>query len=83
MQPSTTPKGIQSEYFRKIDEEESLEGPFEWLALKSKYFIFAILPGSEEAGVEEYLGAVSIAPSPGEDQAEIAVAQACFWKRNG
>ena len=69
-------EGIQSEYFRKIDEEESLEGPFEWLALKSKYFIFAILPGSEEAGVEEYLGAVSIAPSPGEDQAEIAVAQA-------
>ncbi|MEO2158282.1 MAG: membrane protein insertase YidC [bacterium] len=69
-------EGIQADYFRKIDEEETLEGPFEWLALKSKYFIFAILPGSEEAGAEQYLGAVSIAPSPGEDQAEITVAQA-------
>ncbi len=69
-------EGIQSQYFRKIDEPGSFEGPFEWLALKSKYFIFAILPGSGEAETEEYLGAISLAPTPGEDQAAVSVAQA-------
>ena len=68
-------EGIQSEYFRKIDEEGSQEGPFEWLALKSKYFIFAILPGSGEAGTQDYLGAISLAPTSGEDQAAVSVAQ--------
>ena len=67
--------GIQSEYFRKIDEEESLQGPFEWLALKSKYFIFAILPGQGQTETKDYLGEVSIAPAPGEDRAEISIAQ--------
>lgn len=69
-------EGIRSEYFRKIDESESLEGPFEWLALKSKYFIFALLPGTGQAQSEQYLGAVSVGPAPGEDQAAIEVAQA-------
>jgi len=68
-------EGIQSEYFRKIDEEGYHEGPFEWLALKSKYFIFAILPGSGEAGAQDYLGAISLAPASGEDQAAVSVAQ--------
>ena len=66
-------EGIQAEPMRKVDEDRVVEGPLIWSALKSKYFLFAILPGV--GGDEQYLGGLIVGPAPGDDQAEVAVTQ--------
>lgn len=65
--------GIDDERLTRVDEERIQEGPHRWAALKSKYFIFALIPGRE--GSEEYLGGVIARPAEGEDQAAITVTQ--------
>ena len=65
--------GIDDERLSKVDSERIQEGPLLWAVLKSKYFIFAIIPGRE--GSEEYLGGLTASPAPGEDQAAITVSQ--------
>jgi YidC/Oxa1 family membrane protein insertase len=67
-------EGIDSERLSRVDSERTQEGPLLWAALKSKYFIFAVVPGRE--GSEQYLGGLIAGPAPGEDQAAIAVTQA-------
>ncbi len=66
-------EGIQAEPMRKVDEDRVVEGPLIWSALKSKYFLFAILPGV--GGDEQYLGGLIAGPAPRDDQAEVAVTQ--------
>jgi YidC/Oxa1 family membrane protein insertase len=67
-------EGIDDEALSQVDSERAQEGPLLWAALKSKYFIFALVPGRE--GSEQYLGGLIASPAPGEDQAAIAVTQA-------
>ena len=66
-------EGIDSETLSRVDSERTQEGPLLWAALKSKYFIFALVPGRE--GSEQYLGGLIASPAPGEDQAAIEVTQ--------
>ncbi len=66
-------EGIDDELLSRVDSDRAEEGPLLWAALKSKYFIFAVMPGRE--GSEEYLGGLIASPAPGEDQAAIAVTQ--------
>ena len=66
-------EGIQAVPMRKVDDDRIVEGPLIWSALKSKYFLFAVLPGT---GVEEaYLGGLIASSALGDDQAEVAVTQ--------
>ena len=67
-------EGIDDETLSRVDSERTQEGPLLWAALKSKYFVFALIPGRE--GSEQYLGGLTASPAPGEDQAAIAVTQA-------
>jgi YidC/Oxa1 family membrane protein insertase len=66
-------EGIDDEMLNRVDSERTQEGPLLWAALKSKYFMFALIPGRE--GSEQYLGGLTASPAPGEDQAAIAVTQ--------
>ncbi len=66
-------EGIQAEPMRKVDEDQLVEGPLLWSALKSKYFLFAVLPGT--GNEEQYLGGLMASPALGEDQAEVSVTQ--------
>jgi YidC/Oxa1 family membrane protein insertase len=66
-------EGIDDERLSQVDEEQIHEGPLLWGALKSKYFIFALVPGS--GGGEQYLGGLIASPAPGEDQARVLVTQ--------
>ena len=66
-------EGIRAVPMRKVDEDQIVEGPLIWSALKSKYFLFAILPGV--GGDEQYLGGLIAGPAPGDDQAQVAVTQ--------
>ena len=67
-------EGIDDEMLSRVDSERTQEGPLLWAALKSKYFLFAVVAGLE--GSEQYLGGLIASPAPGEDQAAIAVTQA-------
>ena len=66
-------EGIKAERLGKVDESQIVEGPLIWSALKSKYFLFAVLPGV--GGDDQYLGGLLAGPAPGEDQAAVAVTQ--------
>ena len=66
-------EGIESEPLRDVEAPIVEEGPFIWSVLKSKYFLFALMPGRGED--EQYLGGLRVKPAPGEDQAEVAVTQ--------
>ena len=65
--------GVDDERLTRVDDERIQEGPHRWAALKSKYFIFALIPGRE--GGEQYLGGVIARPAEGDDQAAITVTQ--------
>jgi len=64
-------EGIQDERLDGVDEEREHEGLFLWAALKSKYFMFALIP----EGDDRYLGGLFASPAPGDDQAVITVTQ--------
>ena len=69
--------GIDAEPLRRVEEAEIIEGPFEWVAFKSKYFVHAVLPGTGEPAEEIYLGGILVSPVPDqEDQALVAVTHA-------
>ena len=65
--------GVDDERLAQVDCERIQEGPHRWAALKSKYFLFALIPGRE--GSEQYLGGVIARPAEGDDQAAITVTQ--------
>jgi len=54
---------------------ELVEGPFLWTAIKSKYFLIALLPGSGAEGDQRYIGGVLTRPLEAEHQASISVTQ--------
>jgi YidC/Oxa1 family membrane protein insertase len=68
-------EGIRSELFSRVDAEAIEEGPLLWTAVKSKYFIFALLAGASEAE-ERYLGGVVASPTMMENQVSLAASQA-------
>lgn len=67
-------EGIQAKPMRKVKEDLTIEGPLIWSALKSKYFLLAILPGTGN-DQEQYLGGLLVSPVPGDHQAKVAVTQ--------
>jgi len=66
--------GIDAERLVKIEDRSLLEGPLEWVAYKSKYFVNAVLPGTEE-GSDRTFGGALIGEHIGEDMASAAFAQ--------
>ncbi|GMR14013.1 MAG: membrane protein insertase YidC [Gemmatimonadota bacterium] len=66
--------GIRAQRLEKVDESEIVPGPFVWAAIKSKYFLFVIMPGAD-AGTTDYLGGLIAEPVPAADQAYVAVTQ--------
>jgi YidC/Oxa1 family membrane protein insertase len=68
--------GIDAEPLRNVEEPALVEGPFEWVAFKSRYFVQAVLAGSGEPAEEVYLGGILVDPVPGESQARVAVTHA-------
>ena len=69
--------GIEAEPLRRVEEAELVEGPFEWVAFKSRYFVQAVLPGTGAPAEEVYLGGILVDPVPGQDeQARVAVTHA-------
>lgn len=68
-------QGIRAERLNKVDEARVEEGPLLWAAFKSKYFLLAVLAGSEE-DEEVYLGGALVRPVPGNENAvAVAVSQ--------
>jgi YidC/Oxa1 family membrane protein insertase len=67
-------EGIQAESMKKVKEDKTIEGPLIWAALKSKYFLLAILPGTEN-DQEQYLGGLLVSQAPGDHQAKVATTQ--------
>lgn len=66
--------GIRAEFLRKVDEPKVESGPFLWAALKSKYFVIAMVPGvAGQSGT--HLGGLIAEPVPADDQAYVAVTQ--------
>lgn len=64
--------GIRATPFRKVSDRRVEEGPLLWAALKSKYFVMAILPGADVQD-GQYLGGVLAEPLDTDDQAVVAV----------
>jgi YidC/Oxa1 family membrane protein insertase len=60
--------------FRALDpgERRELPGPFEWVAIKSKYFVQAVM--ALERGAPQFGGAVAVGgPKPGRFETDVAV----------
>ena len=66
--------GIRSSSLGSVEEERLEEGPFRWVAFRSKFFLMALLPSGavEEGG---YFGGLFVKPE-GREQASVEVAQA-------
>jgi len=62
--------GIRAEMHSKVEEPRVEQGPFLWAALKSKYFVFALLPG-ESIETETYIGEVDVEPFEGQDLSHV------------
>ncbi|MGW8264745.1 MAG: membrane protein insertase YidC [Longimicrobiales bacterium] len=69
-----TQQGIRAEPLSRVSERRVEEGPFFWVAFKSKYFVFALLAGATE-GEEAYLGGVIVQDGAGEHEAELTATQ--------
>ncbi len=67
--------GIEAYPFRKVRGLQVEDGPFHWVALKSKYFVSAMVAG-DGGPQESYLGGVSASPAEVEDRADVVVSQA-------
>ncbi len=64
-------EGIKSRPMSRVKEPDVLEGPLRWAAVKSKFFLHAVLPGGGNRG--DLLGSVWAAPGPEEGRASIRV----------
>ena len=66
--------GITSRPMTSVDEPEFRDGPFLWVALRSKFFVSVILPGeTDDSG--RHLGAVAALPLVGAEGATVSVGQ--------
>jgi len=52
-------EGIRSENLLELERSRLEEGPFRWVAVKSRYFLVAALPAVEEGGAEFFGGLVA------------------------
>lgn len=68
-------EGIRSTTMEKLDEPAIEEGPFRWVALRSKYFVVAVLSGDEDGAATSYLGGILTDPRPGDGRGAVAVTQ--------
>jgi YidC/Oxa1 family membrane protein insertase len=66
-------EGIEQHFFRSVEEPAVVEGPFLWAAVKSKFFLIAVLPGAEGVG-PEHLGGILVRPD-GADRVRVTVAE--------
>lgn len=59
------------------DEARVVEGPLNWAAFRSKFFVMALLAeGGSEGATPNYLGGMLVAPSALQERTEVQVAQA-------
>jgi YidC/Oxa1 family membrane protein insertase len=67
-------QGIRAQPLNRVDGDRVEEGPLFWTALKSKYFVVALLPGhgNEE---EAFLGGAVVEDLPEDFQVRVAAAQ--------
>ena len=70
--------GVDDTRFAQVDSERIEEGPHRWAALKSKFFIFALIPGRE--GSEQYLGGVIARPYEGPAPVEGNLPEPEWWQ---
>ncbi|MDT8342390.1 MAG: membrane protein insertase YidC [Longimicrobiales bacterium] len=66
--------GIRANPLSKVDAPRLVEGPFRWVAFKSRYFVSVLLPSESEAVEEPLLGGVLVDPDRVPDRAGISVA---------
>ena len=74
--------GIDQRQLNRVDAAELADGPFLWTAIKSKYFVVALLPGAGGAAAEDGLaqtppstiGGVLVTPTPEPHRAEVEAA---------
>jgi YidC/Oxa1 family membrane protein insertase len=66
-------EGIDDTRLDRVEERSLQEGPFRWVAFRSRYFVSVILPGIGEEQ-ETFLGGLIATPSLMEHQAGVAVA---------
>lgn len=69
-------EGIRSTSMDDVDEARVEEGPYRWVALRSKYFVVAALAGDGSDAMEAHLGGILTAPRAGDGRALVAVTQA-------
>ncbi|HSG48110.1 MAG TPA: membrane protein insertase YidC [Longimicrobiales bacterium] len=67
-------EGIAARPLNKVTEARLEEGPFRWVAFKSRYFVSVLLPGTGTEEEEAFLGGVLASPDPAENQASVTVA---------
>ena len=67
-------RGIDSNPLRDVDRPTIEEGPFLWAAIRSKFFVFAVLPGADGIG-PEHLGGILVRPDDALDRAHVAVTE--------
>jgi YidC/Oxa1 family membrane protein insertase len=66
--------GISSRQLSRVEGREVEDGPFVWAAFKSKYFLLAVMAGTE-GDTEEHLGGIIAQERLEEYQADVAVTQ--------
>jgi len=67
-------QGIRARPLNRVSGVQVEEGPFFWVAFKSKYFLFALLAGGNE-NEEAFLGGVIVQDGAGEYQADLTATQ--------
>jgi len=67
-------EGITAHPLSRVEEASLEEGPFRWVAFKSRYFVSVLLPGTGSEEEEAFLGGVLARPSEAENQAGVTVA---------
>ncbi|MEX2528159.1 MAG: membrane protein insertase YidC [Gemmatimonadota bacterium] len=68
-------QGIRSRALDKVEGQVVEEGPFFWVAMKSKYFVAGLLAGQGTSGSDEHLGGLIVQEMEGEHRADLVVTQ--------
>ncbi len=64
-------EGIKATPLRKVDVPVVEQGPFRWVAFKSKYFVSILIPGEDDG----LFGGLLVSPEAGEHRASVAATQ--------
>ncbi|MBW3534073.1 MAG: membrane protein insertase YidC [Gemmatimonadetes bacterium] len=63
--------GINSNQLSDVESRQVVDGPLLWSALKSKYFVLALMPATNGTG-QDYLGGLLVDPVPEPHRAHLA-----------